>query len=84
MVFLLRVQSIPMFLKFLGQNFNELFINPLYQNQYDFVEVKTFEKGNNISQQPSVFLEIDNKTFLLQPPTYTLINFLSKINNEPS
>ena len=82
------VQSISLFLKFLGQNFHvtpsELFINPLYQNQYDFVEVKTFEKGNNISQQPSVFLEIDNKTFLLQPPTYTLINFLSKINNEPS
>ena len=53
----------------------ELFINPLRQNQYDFVEVKTFEAGKNIPQQPFVFLEIDNKTFLMQPLTYTLINF---------
>ena len=48
-----------MFLKFLGQNFhvtpNELFINPLYQNQYDFVEVKTFEAEKNIPQQPLHF-----------------------------
>ena len=38
-----------MFLKFLGQNFHvtpsELFINPLYQDQYDFVEVQTFKAG---------------------------------------
>ena len=53
----------------------ELFINPLRQNQYDFVEVKTFEAGKNIPQQPFVFLEIDSKTFLMQPLTYTLINF---------
>ena len=54
---------------------SELFINPLYQNQYDFVEVQTFEAGKNILQQPFVFLEIGNKKFLMQPLTYTLINF---------
>ena len=67
------VQSISLFLKFLGQNFHvtpsELFTNPLYQNQYDFVEVKTLEAGENIPQQPFVFLEIDNKTFLMQSLT---------------
>ena len=62
----------------------ELFINPLRQNQYDFVEVKTFEAGKNIPQQPFVFLEIDNKTFLMQTLTYTLINFWPKMNNEPN
>ena len=62
----------------------ELFINPLRQNQYDFVEVKTFEAGKNIPQQPFVFLEIDNKTFLMQPLTYTLINFWPKMNKEPN
>ena len=55
MVFLLRVQSIPMFLKFLGQNFNELFINPLYQNQYDFVEVKTFEAEKDSPSNYCIF-----------------------------
>ena len=43
------MQSISLFLKFLGQNFHvtpsELFINPSYQNQYDFVKVKSFETG---------------------------------------
>ena len=71
------VQSISLFLKFLGQNFHvtpsELFINPLYQNQYGFVEIKTFEAGKNIPQQPFVFLEIDNKTFLRQSLTHLLI-----------
>ena len=62
----------------------ELFINPLRQNQYDFVELKTFEAGKNIPQQPFVFLEIDNKTFLMQPLTYTLINFWPKMNKEPN
>ena len=62
----------------------ELFINPLRQNQYDFVEVKTFEAGKSIPQQPFVFLEIDNKTFLMQPLTYTLINFWPKMNKEPN
>ena len=62
----------------------ELFINPLRQNQYDFVEVKTFEAGKNIPQQPFAFLEIDNKTFLMQTLTYTLINFWPKMNNEPN
>ena len=68
-----------LFLKFLGQNFHvmpsELFINPLYQNQYDFVEVQTFEAGKNILQQTFVFLYICNEKFLMQPLTYTLINF---------
>ena len=68
-----------MFLKSLERNFHvtpsELFMNPLRQNQFDFVEAKTFETGKNIPQQPFVFLEIDNKTFLMQPLTYTLINF---------
>ena len=68
-----------MFLKSLKRNFHvtpsELFMNTLRQNQFDFVEAKTFETGKNIPQQPSVFLEIDNKTFLMQPLTYTLINF---------
>ena len=41
----------------------------MYQNQYDFVEVKTLEAGENIPQQPFVFLEIDNKTFLMQSLT---------------
>ena len=53
------VQSVLLFLKFLRQNFhvtlNELFINPLYQNQYDFVEVKTFEAEKNIPQQTLYF-----------------------------
>ena len=79
MVFLLRNSAISLFLKLLGQNFHltpsELFINPLYQSQYGFVEIKTFEAGKNIPQQPFVFLEIDNKTFLMQTLTYTLINF---------
>ena len=52
----------------------ELFINPLRQNRYDFVEVKTFETGKNIPQQPFVFLELNNKIFLMQALTYTLIN----------
>ena len=53
------VQSISLFLKFLRQNFHvtpsELFIDPLHQNQYDFVAVKTFEAGKDIPQQPFVF-----------------------------
>ena len=68
-----------LFLKFLGRNFHvtpsELFIYPLRQNRYDFVEVKTFETGKNIPQQPFVFLEIDYKTFLIQALTYTFVNF---------
>ena len=42
----------------------ELFINPLYQNQYDFVEVTTFKAGKDISQQPFLFLGIDKKDIL--------------------
>ena len=29
---------------------SQLFINPLYQNQYDFVEMKSFQAGKDISQ----------------------------------
>ena len=44
---------------------SELFIDPLYQNQYNFVKVKAFKTGKDYPQQPFVFLEIDNKTFLM-------------------
>ena len=51
------VQSVSLFLKFLGQNFHvtpsELSIIPIYQNQCDFIEAKA--SGKNISQQPFVF-----------------------------
>ena len=63
---------------------SELLINYLYQNQYDFIEVKTFKAGNNIPKQPFEFLEIDNNSFLMQPATYTLINFLPEMSNEPN
>ena len=56
----------------------DLFVNPLYQNQYDFVDVKTFKAGKDIPKHPLVFLEADNKTFLMQKPTYTQINFDQK------
>ena len=39
----------------------ELFINPLCQNQYVFVEVKTFKAGKDISQQP---FALDKKDIL--------------------
>ena len=81
------VQTISLFLKFRGRNFyvtpSELFINPLRKNQH-FVEVKTFEAGRNIPKQPFLFLKIDNKTFLMQTLTYTLINFWPEMNNEPN
>ena len=83
MVFLLRNSTVNLtILKISWTDFHatpsELFINPLRQNRYDFVEVKTFETGKNIPQQPFVFLQIDNKTFLMQTLTYTLINFDQK------
>ena len=72
------VQSISLFLKFLRQYFHatpsDLFKKPLYQSQHDFVAVKAFDAGSNSIQQPFVFLQIDSKTFLMQPPTYALIN----------
>ena len=71
-----------LFLKFLRWYFHvthsELFINPLCQ------KVKTLEVEKGILQQPFVFLEIDYKIFLMQPPAYILINFWSKMSNEPS
>ena len=52
------VQSISLFLKILRQNFqvtlSDLFINTLYQNQYDFVEIKSFKTWKHIPQQPDI------------------------------
>ena len=76
------VQSISLFLKFLRQYFHatpsDLFKKPLYQSQHDFAAIKAFQAGNNIIQQPFVFLQINNKTFLMQPQHTHLLIFDQK------
>ena len=57
---------------------SDLFKKPSYQSQHDFAAIKAFQAGNNIIQQPFVFLQINNKTFLMQPQHTHLLIFDQK------
>ena len=61
-----------------------MFINLLYQNQYDFVEVKTFEVGKKHPPGTICIFGTRQQDILNGTTTYALINFWPKMNNGPN